>query len=171
MKVSPSSHLRRLDHPSGSRPGPVFNDSICETDLSSRFVEWLRDLDEAVLKATTELQEQSRFGRLVIASHTLIRKALAQIDASRTWGAGIPRRMPEFRCHAAAAHGSLSSRAPQTVRVSARPRFLWRSPDRGTGFDWRYFGLAKPKRKLASATRMSTRLIKDGSAKANARSR
>jgi hypothetical protein len=42
------------------------------------------DLDEAVLKATIELQEQSRFGRLVMVRHTLIRKALAQIDASRT---------------------------------------------------------------------------------------
>ena len=57
---------------------------IWETGLSCRFLEWLRDLDEAVLKATTELKEQSRFGRLVIARHTLIRKALAQIDASRT---------------------------------------------------------------------------------------
>ena len=50
----------------------------------------------------------------------------------------------------------LSSRAPQTLRGSARPPFLWGSPDRGAGFDPLYFGLAKPKRKFASATRMST---------------
>lgn len=85
MKVSPSSHLR-----GGWTIHPVLDPSLSstilfgETDLSCGFVEWLGDLDEAVLKATIELQEQSCFGRLVIVRHTLIRKALAQIDASRT---------------------------------------------------------------------------------------
>jgi hypothetical protein len=81
---SEQSSERRLDDPSGSRSEPVFNDSISKTELSCGFVEWLCDLDEVFLTATIELQEQSRFGRPVIVRHTPIRKALVQIDASRT---------------------------------------------------------------------------------------